>query len=132
MPYCLGTARLPFLGKLVSSMIHASTGPWRSSCGSTSSRTFARMSHETPPCGSRRTALAESENQPCAKLIAAKRLAIKGFLRRLSLPASTLTSLDVAWWLLPCRGQQRATLHRAAAKDQGYEIDLGEYRPKKR
>jgi hypothetical protein len=28
--------------------------------------------------------------------------------------------------------KQRATLHRAAAKDQGYEIDLGEYRPKKR
>ena len=27
--------------------------------------------------------------------------------------------------------KQRATLHRAAAKDQGYEIDLGEYRPKK-
>jgi len=28
--------------------------------------------------------------------------------------------------------KQRTTLHRAAAKDQGYEIDLGEYRPKKR
>jgi cyanate lyase len=28
--------------------------------------------------------------------------------------------------------KQRGTLHRAAAKDQGYEIDLGEYRPKKR
>jgi hypothetical protein len=28
--------------------------------------------------------------------------------------------------------KQRAILHRAAAKDQGYEIDLGEYRPKKR
>jgi cyanate lyase len=28
--------------------------------------------------------------------------------------------------------KQRATLHRAAAKDQGYEIDLGEYRPRKR
>jgi cyanate lyase len=28
--------------------------------------------------------------------------------------------------------KQRATLHRAAAKDQGYEIDLGEYHPKKR
>jgi len=26
---------------------------------------------------------------------------------------------------------QRAHLHRAAAKDQGYEIDLGEYRPAK-
>ena len=35
-------------------------------------------------------------SEPRAKLIAAKRLAIKGFLRRLSLPASTLTSLDVA------------------------------------
>jgi cyanate lyase len=26
---------------------------------------------------------------------------------------------------------QRAHLHRAAAKDQGYEIDLGQYRPTK-
>ena len=26
--------------------------------------------------------------------------------------------------------KQRASLHRAAAKDQGYEIDLGEYPPK--
>jgi cyanate lyase len=26
---------------------------------------------------------------------------------------------------------QRAELHRAAARDQGYEIDLGEYRPAK-
>jgi transcriptional regulator with XRE-family HTH domain len=28
--------------------------------------------------------------------------------------------------------EQRIALHRAAAKDQGYEIDLGEYRPKRR
>lgn len=28
--------------------------------------------------------------------------------------------------------KERAALHRAAAKDQGYEIDLGEYRPGRR
>ena len=28
--------------------------------------------------------------------------------------------------------RERMSLHRAAARDQGYEIDLGEYRPKRR
>ena len=28
--------------------------------------------------------------------------------------------------------KERVVLHRAAAKDQGYEIDLGVYKPKKR
>src|SRR6266446_6783338 len=42
--YCRATPTecCPFLGKLVSSMIHASIGPWRCNSGSTSSRTFAR------------------------------------------------------------------------------------------
>src|SRR5207248_9284537 len=62
------------------------------------------LSHETPPAGHGGRHWPKSENQPRAKLIAAKRLAIKGFLRRLSLPASTLTSFDAARWLLPCRG----------------------------
>src|SRR5207248_2224971 len=62
------------------------------------------LSHETPPAGRGGRHWPKSENQPHAKLIAAKRLAINGFLRRLSLPASTLTSFDAARWLLPCRG----------------------------
>jgi cyanate lyase len=28
--------------------------------------------------------------------------------------------------------RERMNLHRAAAKDQGYEIDLGEYKPRRR
>src|SRR5207253_11416379 len=50
--YCRATPTecCPFLGKLVSSMIHASIGPWRSNSGSTSSRTFARtFSSDHPP-----------------------------------------------------------------------------------
>src|SRR6266480_7275923 len=51
------------------------------------------LSHETPPCGSRRTALAEIRKSTPCKANCCK-TPCDHFLRRLSLPASTLTSLS--------------------------------------
>lgn len=51
--YCRATPTewTPFLGKPVSSMIHASIGPRRSICGRTSSRTCASTASSGPPSG---------------------------------------------------------------------------------